>query len=132
MTWKLSNRSKQCLQGVHPDLVRVVNRTLEISPYDFGITEGVRNIETQKRYVAEGKSKTMNSYHLKQEDGYSYAVDFAVYLGSNITWEIGYYRKVIQSFMTAAIELGVQIEAGGLWRTFVDGPHIQLNKDYYG
>ena len=132
MAWKLSNRSKERLQGVYPDLVKVVNRAIEISPYDFCITEGVRSIETQKQYVAEGKSKTMDSHHLKQEDGYSYAIDFVVYLGADITWEIGYYRKVIQAFMTAAIELGVQIEAGGLWRTFVDGPHIQLNKDYYG
>lgn len=132
MAWKLSKRSQERLQGVHPDLIKVVNRALEISPYDFGITEGVRSIETQKQYVTEGKSKTMNSYHLKQEDGYSYAIDFVVYLGSNITWEIGYYRKVIQAFITASIELGVQIEAGGLWRTFVDGPHIQLNRGYYG
>ena len=128
--WKLSRRSQLRLQGVHPDLVKVVYRALELSPYDFGITEGKRALETQKKYVAEGKSKTMNSYHLEQGDGYSHAIDFVVYLGSDITWEIGYYRKVIQAFMTAAIELGVQIEAGGLWRTLVDGPHIQLNKKY--
>lgn len=128
--WKLSRRSQMRLQGVHPDLVKVVYRALELSPYDFGITEGKRTLETQKKYVAEGKSKTMNSYHLEQDDGYSHAIDFVVYIGSGITWEVGYYRKVIQAFMTAAIELGVQIEAGGLWRTFVDGPHIQLNKKY--
>jgi len=128
--WKLSRRSQLRLQGVHPDLVKVVYRALELSPYDFGITEGKRTLETQKKYVTEGKSKNMNSYHLEQDDGYSHAIDFAVYLGSDITWEIGYYRKVIQAFMTAAIELGVQIEAGGLWRTFCDGPHIQLNKKY--
>lgn len=128
--WKFSRRSQLRLQKVHPDLVKVVYRALELSPYDFGITEGVRDVETQRKYVEEGRSTTMNSLHLLQEDGYSHAIDFAIYLGADITWEIGYYRKVIQAFMTAAIELGVQIEAGGLWRTFVDGPHIQLNQDY--
>ena len=127
-TWKLSERSKRKLEGVHPDLVKLVYRALELSPYDFGITEGVRLLETQKQYVKEGKSQTLDSLHLVQEDGYSHAIDFAVYLGNKLTWEHGYYRKVIQAFVTAAIELGVQVEFGGLWRTFVDSPHVQLKK----
>lgn len=130
MAWKLSSRSKKRLEGVHPDLVKVINRALEISPYDFGITEGVRDEDTQKKYVEEGKSKTMKSNHLIQKDGYSHAFDFAVYLGSSITWEIGYYRKVVQAIFTAAIELGIQIESGALWKSFVDGPHIELGEVY--
>lgn len=129
-SWKLSNSSKTKLREVHPDLVKVVNRALELSPYDFGISEGKRSVETQKQYVASGKSQTMNSYHLEQEDGYSHAIDFMVFINGSVTWEIGYYRKVIQAFFTASIELGVQIESGGLWRSFVDGPHIQMNKSY--
>lgn len=126
--WKLSRRSQMRLQGVHPDLVKVVYRALELSPYDFGITEGKRTLETQKKYVAEGKSKTVNSYHLEQGDGYSHAIDIVVYVNGKVTWEIGYYRKVAQAFFTAAIESGIQIEWGGLWRTFCDGPHYQLKR----
>lgn len=129
--YSLSNRSKSRLDGVHPDLVRVVERAIDITPLDFGVNEGLRSLSTQKKYVNEGKSQTLNSMHLRQESGYSHAVDFAVYLGSDITWDIKYYRKVIQAFFTAAIEEGVQIRAGGLWQDFIDGPHIELDRKYY-
>lgn len=129
--YKLSTRSLSRLEGVNPDLVKVVKRALELSKYDFGITEGVRDLETQRKYVTEGKSQTLNSLHLVQGDGYGHAIDFVVYVDGKITWDIGYYRKVVQAFFTAAIELGVQIEAGCLWKNFVDGVHIQLNKGYY-
>lgn len=130
MSYKLSSRSLLNLEGVHPDLQRVVKRSIEITEYDFGITCGVRDIETQRQYVHEGKSKTMNSKHLVQEDGWGHAIDFAIYMGG-VVWDIKYYRKVIQAFFTAAIEGGVQIKSGGLWESFVDGPHIELNKAYY-
>ena len=117
------------LNTCHPDLKKVAVRALELSPYDFGITEGVRTIERQKELVASGASKTMNSRHIENADGVSEALDIAIYLDSGLTWEIGYYRKVAQSFFTAAIELGIQIEWGGLWRTFVDGVHFELKRD---
>lgn len=128
----LSNRSRTNLSGVHPDLVKVPTRAIEITPYDFGILSGTRTIEEQTKEVANGDSQTMDSYHLIQPDGYGHAFDFAVYVNGNITWKIKYYRKVIQAMFTAAIELGVQIDAGGLWIKPLDGPHIQLNQDYYG
>lgn len=129
--YKFSNRSLGKLEGVHPDLVKVCKRAIEISSYDFGITDGVRDLETQRKYVSEGKSQTIDSKHLVQDDGYGHAIDFAVYVDGKVTWEIGYYRKVVQAFFTAAIELGVQIEAGAMWLTLADGPHIQLNGNYY-
>jgi len=48
-----------------------------------------------------------------------------------VTWEHKHFRKAIQAVFTAAIELGVQVEAGALWRDFLDSPHIQLNMEYY-
>jgi peptidoglycan L-alanyl-D-glutamate endopeptidase CwlK len=132
MSFRLSDRSLSRLEGVHPDLVKVVKRAIELTPYDFGITEGVRDLERQKELLKDGKTTTLKSRHLIQDDGNSHAIDFAVYVNGKITWEIGYYRKVVQAFMTAAIEEGVQINSGALWRTFVDGPHIELNINYYG
>lgn len=126
---KFSRSSMAKLNTCHPDLKKVAVRALELSPYDFGITEGVRTIERQKELVASGASKTMNSRHIENADGVSEALDIAIYLDSGLTWEIGYYRKVAQSFFTAAIELGIQIEWGGLWRTFVDGVHFELKRD---
>jgi len=129
--FKLSKNSLDKLDGVHPDLVAVVKRAIEISRVDFGVSEGVRNIQRQKQLVADKKSTTLNSKHLPQSDGYSHAVDLYVLVGNKPTWEHKYFRLAIQAMMTAAIELDVQIKAGGLWRDFLDSPHFQLNEEYY-
>lgn len=110
----------------HDDLERVAVLALKYSKYDFGITCSLRTIEEQEQLVKDGKSQTMKSRHLPNEQGVSEAIDFAVYLNGSITWSIRYYRVVAQAFFRAAIELGVDIEWGGLWETFVDGPHVQL------
>ena len=80
-----------------------------------------------------GKSQTLNSKHLIQPDGYGHAVDlFVIGDDGGATWEYKYFRLAIQAMMTAAIELNVQIKAGGLWRDFLDSPHFELNSEYYG
>ena len=134
MSFKFGRSSEAMLTRIHPDLVKVARRALEISPYDFGInSSSVRDLETQKQLVAEGKSQTLKSRHIVVEPtDLSHAIDINVYdENGKITWEIGYFRKVAQAFVTAAIELGVQIELGCLWKSFVDGPHIQLPWNLY-
>lgn len=123
---RFSKRSLDNLALAHTDLERVSVLALKYSKYDFGITCSLRTVEEQKQLVADGKSQTMNSRHLPNKQGVSEAIDFAVYLNGSITWSIRYYRVVAQAFFRAAIELGVEIEWGGLWETFVDGPHVQL------
>ena len=123
----LGSRSIENLRYVHPDLVRVVERAIEITKIDFGVTEGWRTEEQQKVMVDSGKSTTMNSKHLMQDDGYAHAVDlYCRDFDGNVTWEHKWFRMVIQAVFTAAIELGVQITAGGLWRSFQDSPHFQI------
>jgi peptidoglycan L-alanyl-D-glutamate endopeptidase CwlK len=124
--FKLSQRSLENLSSCEESLIILAKRALELSPYDFGITCGIRTIEEQKNLVESGASQTMKSRHLPNANGKAEALDFAVYVGGKLVWDRKYYRKVIQAFFTAAIELGIQIEAGGLWENFVDGPHIQL------
>ena len=131
MTFKLSSKSKKQLIGVHPDLVDVVKRAIKLTPYDFGVSEGLRTEETQTEYYKTGKSTTMNSMHLPQQDGYSHAVDLFIFVNGKVSWEHKHFRKVVQAMMTAAIELGVQIEAGALWRDFLDSPHFELSRKYY-
>lgn len=131
MGYKLSRRSKDNLAGVHPDLVRVVERAITLTKTDFGVSEGLRTIEKQREYVRDGKSKTMNSMHLPQKDGYSWAVDLFCFDNSGkVTWSHEWFRLVIQAMMTSAILEGVPIKAGGLWRTFQDSPHFELDREY--
>lgn len=125
---RFSKSSLNRLSMAHDDLERVAVLALKYSKYDFGITCSLRTVEEQEQLVKEGKSQTMKSRHLPNEQGASEAIDFAVYLNGSITWSMRYYRVVAQAFFRAAIELGIEIEWGGLWETFSDGPHVQLRK----
>ena len=154
MAFKLGNRSKQKLEGVHPDMVAVVERAIELTKVDFGVTYGVRTVEEQEKLVASGRSQTMKSKHLIQDTGYSHAVDVVAYDGSEVVWEINVYDDICDAFKEAAIEKGVAIKWGAAWsegdirtyegtaedamnnyidlrrsqgrRPFIDGPHFEL------
>ena len=154
MSFKLSTRSKNKLKGVHPDMVAVVERAIELTDVDFGVTYGVRSLAEQEKLVASGRSQTMKSKHLKQDDGYSHAVDVVAYDGSDVVWEINVYDNICDAFKKAAIEKGVAIKWGAAWsegdirlykgpaefhmnryidlrrgqgrRPFIDGPHFEL------
>lgn len=123
---RFSKSSLNRLSMAHDDLERVAVLALKYSKYDFGITCSLRTIEEQEQFVKEGKSQTMKSRHLPNEQGVSEAIDIKVYVGGQVVWEHRYFRQVIQAFVRAAIELGIQLEFGGLWETFIDSPHIEL------
>ncbi|NSY59298.1 M15 family metallopeptidase [Agrobacterium tumefaciens] len=126
MGYVLSQRSLARLDGVHPDLVRVVQRAIQITEIDFVVTEGVRTLAKQKEMVATGASKTMNSRHLKAANGYSHAVDLAALVGGSVVWDWPLYTKLAKAMKQAAKELGIPLEWGGDWKSFKDGPHFQL------
>jgi peptidoglycan L-alanyl-D-glutamate endopeptidase CwlK len=149
MAFRLSKRSAGRLEGVNDDLVAVVKRAIELTKVDFGVTEGLRSVETQREYVAAGKSQTMKSKHL---DGR--AVDLVAYIGSSVSWELNLYDDIANAMRVAAIELDVPIKWGAAWsvgdirdfdgsmaeamneyidlrrsqgrRPFIDGPHFEM------
>ena len=121
--YKFSKRSLDNLKGVDERLVKLMEEVVSISPYDFGITEGVRTLEKQKEYVRTGKSQTMNSYHLNGK-----AVDIVVYKDGKVTWDLKYYKDIADIVKETAAEKGVKITWGGDWKTLVDGPHFQIEK----
>jgi peptidoglycan L-alanyl-D-glutamate endopeptidase CwlK len=123
----LNSRSLKALKGVHPDLVAVTKRAAEIMPNGFLITEGLRSKERQRELVAKGLSKTMNSRHLV-----GLAVDFAPLLADgSITWKWPAFKPVADAFKAAAKELKIPIVWGGDWKSFRDGPHIELSRTVY-
>jgi len=119
--YKFSRSSINNLSGIHPALIAIAFRALYLSPHDFGVISGLRTIDEQRKLLSEGKTTTLKSYHLR-----GLAIDFAVWVDGQITWELDYYRDVAESFKQAASEYGYKITWGGDWKTFVDGPHIQL------
>ena len=48
MAYNLSSRSKSRLEGVEEDLVKVVERAIELTEVDFGVIQGLRTMEEQK------------------------------------------------------------------------------------
>jgi peptidoglycan L-alanyl-D-glutamate endopeptidase CwlK len=116
----------KCLVGVHPDLVKVVHRAAELGAL-FHVTCGLRTEAEQFRLVAAGKSRTMKSRHLT-----GHAVDFVVAEpGGGVSYDHGDMAQCAAIFKRAAAELEIAIEWGGDWKSFVDTPHIELDRKVY-
>jgi peptidoglycan LD-endopeptidase CwlK len=154
MSFKLSSRSLGKLEGVHPKLQEVVKKAIGYTNVDFGVTYGVRDLEEQERLYKSGRSQTMKSKHLIQEDGFCHAVDVVAYDGSDVVWEINVYDDICDAFKKAAQEVGISIKWGAAWsegdirdyegtaeeamnayidlrrsqgrRPFIDGPHFEI------
>jgi peptidoglycan L-alanyl-D-glutamate endopeptidase CwlK len=124
--YQLSDQSSDRLMGVHTDLVKIVYRAIQTTEIDFGVSEGLRSLKTQKEYLAKGVTTTLNSRHLS-----GHAVDVFAYVGGTARWEMPLYEKIHDAFKSASEELGIPVEWGGGWKSFPDGPHFQLPWNEY-
>jgi peptidoglycan L-alanyl-D-glutamate endopeptidase CwlK len=68
----------------------------------------------------------MKSRHLT-----GHAIDFAPVVAGKVTWKWPAFHPIAAAFKQAAKELKVRIVWGGDWRTFKDGPHIELDRKAY-
>ena len=123
---QLSERSHQRLQGVHPDLQRIVLLAATLTDTDFIITEGLRTVERQRQLVAKGASQTMNSRHIT-----GHAVDLAATVDGEVRWDWPLYHRLATAMKEAARQLGIRMVWGGDWRSFKDGPHFELDRRVY-
>lgn len=99
--------SRKTVQGVHPDLLKVVTRAREISDTDFEVvpkTGGVRSEALQQKLKAAGRSKA------KDMKG---------------------FKDVKNAMARAAEEIDVVIQWGGSWKKLVDKPHLELDRKVY-
>ena len=124
MSYKLGTRSLQSLSGVHPDMVAVVKKAIEITGVDFTVIEGIRNINRQRELFKAGKSTTMNSRHIT-----GHAVDMVPW---PVDWEdLERFEVMAEAMKTAAEELDIPIVWGGDWKSFYDAPHFELDRKKY-
>ena len=149
MTYKLSQRSLDRMEGVDERLVAVVKHAITSTKTDFGVIQGLRTIEMQKALVAKGASQTMKSKHL---DGL--AVDLMAYIGGRGSWELNLYDDLADAMAEGANAAGCKVRWGAAWhidsigqykgtmeeamneyidlrrsqgrRPFIDGPHFEL------
>jgi uncharacterized protein YcbK (DUF882 family) len=121
VTYKLSQKSLNKLDGVDEDLVAVVKRAIELTEIDFGVTEGLRSLKRQKELYAQKVSQTLKSKHLTGK-----AVDLVAYVDGVVSWDKQHYYTIALAMEQAAIELNVDIRWGGDFKSFFDGPHFEL------
>ncbi len=138
MTFALSQRSRANMAGVHPDLVRVVELGITLSPHDFAVGEGVRAVAREMELFKAGFSHTLDSKHLVQSDGFGHAVDLIAVGDLNadgtvdahdksLTWNKLIYADIAGAMKLAALKLRVSIRWGGdFGPRFFDGPHFEL------
>ena len=125
---KYSNRSLSSLNGIHPDLRRVIDRALQSSPLDFAVIEGLRTKARQEQLVASGASTTMNSRHLTGHAVDLLPIDPTTGKGE-FAWPL--YDKLGPAVKAAAKKEGVPLIWGGDWTSFKDGPHFELDRRVY-
>jgi len=124
--YKLGERSRLRLKGVHPDLVKVVEHAINISAIDFTVLEGVRTPERQKLLRDSGASQTLNSRHIT-----GHAVDLGALIDGEVRWDWPLYHKIAAAMKQAAKDVNVKIVCGADWRRFPDGPHFELDRRKY-
>ncbi len=140
MSFTFSQRSRNSLKGVHPKLVAVVERALQLSSVDFMVVEGVRTPARQRELYAQGRTKpgpkvtwTLNSNHfVDRKTGFGHAVDL---LPAPYDWkDTKPFDIVAKAMFQAAQELKVTIRWGADWdrdgkpreRGESDSPHFEL------
>ena len=132
MSFVLSSRSLERLQGVHPKLVSVVRAAIALSKVDFVVVEGLRSKEKQREYFNAGKSRTMNSKHLT-----GHAVDLCPLYDTDgdgkkeAVWTEQAFLPIADAMFQAARNLGVQLNWGGHWASFKDCPHFEVDPRMY-
>lgn len=122
----LSTRSLNHLEGVHPDLVRVVKLAIQSSEIDFVVLEGLRTKQRQSQLLKAGASQTMNSRHIT-----GHAVDLGAWVNKEVRWDWPLYHKIAKVMKQAATDLNVPLVWGGDWKSFRDGPHFELDRKTY-
>lgn len=153
MAYALGQNSLQNLRGVHPKMVAVVTRALQIlwetrGP-DFKVIEGVRSPARQRKLYAQGRTApgpkvtwTLISNHFTNpKTGYGHAVDL---LPAPYDWKLedpkstpemdDVFALVAKAMYQAAAELNTPIRWGANWdgdkqwreKGETDNPHFEL------
>ena len=104
MSFKLSRRSLDRLEGIDEGLQEVVKMAITLSKTDFGVIQGLRTKKQQEELVAKGASQTMKSKHLEGK-----AFDIMAYVNGRASWELQLYDDLADAIKEAATTLGVPI-----------------------
>ena len=141
--YKLSERSLKSLEGVDPNLVKIVKRAIEITEQDFIVIEGLRTKEQMMINYGKGRTASQLAVHgipasyakpkeakvtwLNNPFASNHAKGKAVdIVPAPVDWNsIAKFKKINEAMQVAAKEFGIKLSYGGDW-TKKDYPHWEL------
>ena len=156
MSYKLGRHSLSQLEGVHPELKRVIHEAIKRTSQDFTVHDGVRTAQEQFVLYRKGASKLdgyeRKSKHQPQDDGFGHAVDLVPWVNGRLRWEWSAIYPIARAVKVSALICGVAIRWGGSWErldtddrdpetmvkdyvekrrsqgrsAFTDGPHYEI------
>jgi len=121
-----SKRSKEKINELHPLLQKILFRSIEDSPEDFGIHEGHRPIEKQHEAFEKGLSQ-IDGINKRGYHNYKPALAFDFHATGPNIWDEKKLKIVADHILKVAKdEFGTKLTWGGVWKTIHDFDHIQL------
>jgi peptidoglycan L-alanyl-D-glutamate endopeptidase CwlK len=115
VSFQLGATSEANLVGVEPGLVRCTRHAITITRQDFGVFEGLRLLERQRKLVLCGASRTLDSFHIADLHGIGHAVDNVPFVDGRLQWQTPCCNEVAKAMRTASLELQVPITWGRVW-----------------
>lgn len=127
-------RSLNSLEGIHPDMVRLMHEAIKGTPVDFTITDGLRTVEQQKALYAKGRtaagSIVTNADGVKKKSNHQSgkAVDLYPYVNGAIDFnDKGNNFPILAAHIKAVAKcLGIGVVWGGDFKSILDKPHWEL------
>lgn len=135
---KFSQRSLENLKGIHPDLQKLMQLSIQSTPVDFTITDGLRTAAKQQALYAQGRTAPgkivtnadgikSKSNHQAKSDGYGYAVDLYPYVNGKVQVnDVANINRIAAHIKSVAQANGIRIQWGGDWK-MRDYPHFELS-----
>jgi peptidoglycan LD-endopeptidase CwlK len=130
MSFNLTIRDQERMEGLHPDLVYVVKDAAKLTDMPFMVVEGLRTLETQKKYLKNGVTKTLKSRHL-----HGCAIDLAAIKDGIVVYKFKnseqrrLQKRLNDVMKLAASDLGIPLKFGGDWGW--DFFHWELPTEHY-
>lgn len=142
MNYVFGNTSLERLDTCHHEMKLIMKEALSVSVVDFGIAEGHRTLERQKKLYDEGLSQ-IDGVKVKGKHNYnpSLAADVYAYVNGKASWaekDLCYIAGVITGTAERLRREGKiesKIRWGGNWdgdgvivtdQSFIDLPHFEL------
>lgn len=137
--FKLSKRSKKYLSGVNKNLIKLIERVIKKSPFDFGIPQygGMRTAQEQNNLFHKiPKVTQLDGFKKKSYHQTGNAFDIFIFYDGKAVWAgheekyMAVWKVIEEEFNSMKVE-GIFsenefIQWGGNWKRFKDYPHFQM------